>query len=295
MKGRVFDINRFAIHDGPGIRTTVFLKGCPLGCVWCQNPEGIDPDKGLWILTDQCIHCRACVTNCHSKAISGTQINRGACDFCGVCTKNCPSRAIRRIDSEFSPEGLVKELLADRLFFNVSGGGVTLSGGEPLAQHEFSLAVLKLLKNEGIHTCMETSLYAPENVILELSQTLDYLICDVKLVDDAAHRKYTGKSNEIILSNFRNCIKYFPQVLVRIPLVHGITATEENLKAAGEFIRSCGHDVTIELLNYNWLCQPKYARLGKAHFNTEARPFSEEEINRFYQWVSPQKEKAICG
>ena len=292
MTGRIFDIKRFAIHDGPGIRTTVFLKGCPLHCLWCQNPEGLDPGMGLWIKGEKCIHCGTCAALCPEKALSMTsqqppKLNRDICRFCWTCVNNCPSRAICRIDTEISEDALVQELLLDKLFFDISGGGVTLSGGEPLAQPDFALAVLELLKKAGVHTCMETTLFAPEPVIRELAGVLDYLICDIKLINDETHRKYTGESNEIILNNFRRYASDFSEILVRVPIVPGVTATEENLKAVGEFVRSCRKDISIELLNYNWLSASKYVCLDKPQFNSEARAFPEEMMSRFYSRVSP--------
>ena len=156
MTGRIFDIKRFAIHDGPGIRTTAFLKGCPLNCLWCQNPEGIDPGAGLWIEQNRCIRCGRCAAHCPIKAISlehdqpqsPPRINRGACQNCWACVNHCPGKALRRIDTEISAQALARELLLDKLFHDVSGGGVTLSGGEPLAQPEFIFELLELLKKE---------------------------------------------------------------------------------------------------------------------------------------------------
>jgi len=182
---------------------------------------------------------------------------------------------------------LVQELLLDKIFFDVSGGGITLSGGEPLAQPDFAFAALELLKEKGVHTCMETSLFVPEPVLRKFIGVLDYVICDIKLINEEAHRKYTGESNKIILDNFRHFVSGFSGVLVRVPLIPGITATEENLKAVGEFVRSYRKDIKIELLNYNWFSTSKYAWLDKPHFNSEARAFPEEEMARFYSWVSP--------
>jgi pyruvate formate lyase activating enzyme len=289
MTGRIFDIKRFAIHDGPGIRTTVFLKGCGLACVWCQNPEGIGFGRDLWVKREKCIRCGACAASCPEKALSlvsgAVRIDRGRCVFCGACTERCPPRAIQRVDREADLESLVQELILDKLFFDVSGGGVTLSGGEPLAQPEFALALLGRLKELGIHTCIETSLSAPAETIRRLPGVLDYLICDLKLMDEEAHRKFTGVSNRIILDNFRRLAGSFDRALVRVPLIPGITATEENLRGVGEFVRSCNPGMGIELLNYNWFSGSKYTLLDKAHFNADARAFSAEEMNRFYAWA----------
>jgi pyruvate formate lyase activating enzyme len=292
MTGRIFDIKRFAVHDGPGIRTTAFLKGCPLRCLWCQNPEGIDGGRDLWVKREKCLRCGACVELCREGALSlgegNIRINRGACTFCGACMGRCPTGAIQRIDREISPEELAEELALDRVFFDVSGGGVTLSGGEPLAQSEFAFALLEKLKVMGIHTCMETSLFAPEAVIRRLPEFLDCLICDIKIFDEEDHRRYVGESNRLILENFRLAAAAFPRVLVRIPLIPDITATEKNLRAVGNFVRSCLPDAGIELLNYNWFSESKYTLLDKPHFNAGARSFQDEDLSRFYSWAAPR-------
>jgi pyruvate formate lyase activating enzyme len=289
MTGCIFDIKRFAVHDGPGIRTTVFLKGCPLNCIWCQNPEGIGPGRDIWVKREKCIGCGACVAVCPQKALSletgRINVNRSLCRFCNACVNSCPARAIQRIDREFSLESLAEELLLDKLFFDISGGGVTLSGGEPLAQPDFVLALLERLKGENVHTCIETSLFASETVIRRLPGVLDYLICDIKFIDEEDHLKYTGTPNDRILENFRYLAGSLKKILVRVPLVPGITAAEKNLRAIGNFVRFCNPDIPIELLNYNWFSGSKYALLDKPHFNNEARAFPEEEISRFYAWT----------
>jgi pyruvate formate lyase activating enzyme len=292
MTGRIFDIKRFAVHDGPGIRTTAFFKGCPLHCLWCQNPEGIDGERDLWVKREKCLRCGACAAACREGALSleegHIRVNRELCTFCGACMDRCPAGAVQRIDREVSPEELAEELALDRVFFDVSGGGVTLSGGEPLAQSEFAFALLEKLKALGIHTCMESSLFAPEAVMRRLPELLDCLICDIKIFDEEDHRHYVGESNRLILENFRRAAAAFPRVLVRIPLIPEITATEKNLRAVGDFVRSCRPDIEIELLNYNWFSESKYTLLDKPHFNAKARPFPEEDISRFYSWAAPR-------
>jgi pyruvate formate lyase activating enzyme len=289
MTGCIFDIKRFAVHDGPGIRTTVFLKGCPLNCIWCQNPEGIGSGRDIWVKQEKCIGCGACVAVCPPKALSletgRISIGRDLCRFCNACVNSCPARAIQRIDREFSPESLADELALDKLFFDISGGGVTLSGGEPLAQPDFTLALLERLRAKNIHTCIETSLFAPETVVRRLPGMLDYLICDIKFIDGKDHLKYTGGPNDTILENFRYLAGSLKKILVRVPLIPGVTAAEKNLRAIGNFVRSCDPDIPVELLNYNWFSGSKYALLDKPHFNNEARAFPEEEISRFYAWA----------
>jgi pyruvate formate lyase activating enzyme len=290
MTGTIFDIQRFAIHDGPGIRTTVFLKGCALGCVWCHNPEGISPGKGLWVKKEKCIKCGSCIAECPEKSLSltgdGILIDRVSCSFCDRCTKVCPAKAISRIDREIRIDDLMEELVADRIFYTLSDGGVTLSGGEPLSQADFAIALFTRLKAAGIHTCIETCMMAQRPVIERLPAVVDHFLVDIKLMDQSLHQKYTGVSNAQILENFRYLAKTVRNLTVRVPLIPGITATEDNLREIGRFVRSCNPDLGIELLNFNWISRAKYNLMNQPHFNDEARAFSTDQMARFTGWVA---------
>jgi len=289
MKGTIFDIKRFAIHDGPGIRTTVFMKGCTLHCVWCQNPEGIPFGKGLWVNKETCIKCTSCIEACGDEALhlaeDGIIIDHEKCTYCNKCVDVCPTNAIRRIDRMVDLEELMEEVMKDELFYQVSGGGVTLSGGEPLAQSEFVIEFLKRIKAKNIHTCIETALKIPKSVVEQLPPLVDHFFTDCKIFDEEQHRRYVGSSNVLILENIRYLATHAKSMTVRIPLIPGLTATEENLKSIARFVRSLDRDIPIELLNYNWLSHAKYEGLGLKHFNDSLRQFSNEDIRRFHRYI----------
>jgi pyruvate formate lyase activating enzyme len=289
MTGTIFDIKRFAIHDGPGIRTTVFMKGCTLNCIWCQNPEGIPFGRDLWVKKEYCIKCSTCVSICGEGALSltdyGIIIDHGRCSYCNRCVEACPTKAIRRIDRNVELEELIQEVMRDELFYQVSGGGVTLSGGEPLAQSDFVIEFLKRLKELNIHTCIETALNVPKKVVEQLPQLVDHFFADCKIFDEMQHRRYIGSSNVQIIENIRYLATHAKSLTIRIPLIPDLTATEDNLKAIARFIRSLGANIPIELLNYNWLSHSKYEELGLKHFNDTLRQFSKEEIRQFYKFI----------
>lgn len=289
MKGRIFDIKRFALHDGPGIRTTVFLKGCPMNCVWCHNPEGIAHGEGIWIKEGRCIRCGCCAKACEEGALCpgpcGMSIDRQRCTLCDKCIDLCPAGAMQRIDRLVEVGELARELMSDKIFAEASGGGVTLSGGEPLAQLEFSMELLRILRDMGADTCMETSMSAPFEAIRHVPELVDHLIVDIKLFDSSAHRRYTDMPNEQILENFRYLVERCKDILVRVPLIPGITATEENLEGITRFIEVSAPGIPVELINYNPLAPDKYRFLGKEYFNRSARAFSEKEIAQFARVV----------
>jgi pyruvate formate lyase activating enzyme len=285
MLGKIFDIKRFAIHDGPGIRTTVFLKGCPLCCIWCHNPEGISPGRDIWVKMERCIGCKTCIAVCKDRAVnsneSGIYIDKSKCSFCDECVRECPAQAIQRIDYTIEDEELVNILLKDKMFYDVSGGGVTLSGGEPLFQPDFTLSVLKKLKKNEVNTCIETSLYTERSVLSGLIPFVDHFLVDIKLYDEKLHKQYTGVSNKLILSNFEYLVRQASSVLVRIPLIPGITANKENISMIARFVKGIDPSIQIELLNYNFFAGSKYKMLGLEYFDENMREFTNEEIEEF--------------
>ena len=289
MKARIIDIKRFAIHDGEGIRATVFFKGCPLSCAWCHNPESIYSGKDIWVMHDSCISCGQCM-ECPQKAIAfdnedRIQIDKTKCAFCGYCTNICPVNAIKRIDREVSVEDIIREVEKDQIFYNASGGGVTLSGGEPLMQGEFAIELLKELKGRGFSTCVETSMHCDLDIIKKALNYIDKLFVDIKLLDDEMHRKHVGISNKKILSNFKYLALYVKELEVRIPLIPEITATEKNIVSIRDFVKNINPDIQIELLNYNNLGYSKYLLLGKEYKCSKAEPYSEEEFICFEELV----------
>ena len=279
----VFDIQRFAIHDGPGIRTLVFLKGCPLRCWWCQNPEGLSTSENLWFFEYKCIQSKSCIPTCPSNALSfnedGLMVNHSACDGCALCVEACPSGALSVAGREINPEELVREIEKDVLLFDNSGGGVTFSGGEPLFQPAFLKELLVLCRSRGIHTALETSGQAPAGIFESLLDYVDFFLFDLKLLDDKDHKKYTGVSNNLIKKNLRTLAERRGRdVILRFPVITGINDTEKNVEEFQSFARSLRGIGEVDLLPYHDVTE-KYRRLGLNYkMNTHAAPSAEKLI-----------------
>lgn len=268
-EGTIFKIKRFSVHDGPGIRTSVFLKGCPLNCIWCHSPEGISQDISIWYDKSLCIACGECVKACPLHALelnSGREsfinIDRNVCNTIGDCVKVCPTGAIQFTGYKTNVSHIIDEIEKDILYYNTSGGGVTLTGGEPLFQPDFSAAILKGCVKRNIHTAIETSLLCDIEIVKQISAYVNLFIIDMKIADPAQHLKYTGKSNEIIKENFRYLANSGKDVIVRIPLIPGITDTEENKNAIMNFVHEIKESIPIEYISYNPLAGNNYKRLG---------------------------------
>ena len=283
-KGIIFDIKRFAIHDGEGIRTTIFIKGCPLRCPWCHNPEGrLKPIELMWFST-LCVRCGRCVKACPNQALLLTSdrilIDKNACDLNAACVDVCPANAIRLNGQEMTAEQIFEEIKKDQVFY-LSKGGVTLSGGEPLSQIDFSMAVLELCKKNGINTTVETCLYANETDVLRAAKLVDHFYVDIKILDDDQHSKAVGVSNEKILSNFKMLCQTGASICVRIPMIPGYTDDDDNIQDIARFVRNTHKGVPIELLNYNPLASNKFDTLNEVYrVQKGAAPFSEQEMTR---------------
>lgn len=251
----VFDIHRFALDDGPGIRTTVFLKGCPLSCCWCHNPEAMSPEREVAVSADRCTGCGACSAACPEAAITNSptlEIDRNRCTSCGKCTDRCPSTAIRLLGIEYQPDELLEILLRDRLFYEVSGGGITFSGGEPTTSMDYLGEALTALKGENIHTAIQTcGMFPYDGFSRHVLPFIDLIMFDLKFIDAARHRRYTGRDNSAILENFRRLTKDAgSKILPRVPLVPGITATPVNLLEIASFLADLECHL-CDLLPYN--------------------------------------------
>jgi pyruvate formate lyase activating enzyme len=263
----VVDIKRGSTEDGPGIRTTVFFKGCPLSCPWCQNPEAMDPRVEIGFYPHHCMGCFDCEEACPEGAIlraKEERIDRLKCTRCGRCADVCPGKGIRRIGTAFEVDELLKRLLRDRVFYQVSGGGVTLSGGEPTLWPEYTGSLLRRLKEEGIHTALQTCGDFEYGAFREeMLPWLDLVMYDLKLMDGEDHFRWTGRDNKRILRNFSRLLNEGVEVVPRIPLIPGFTTSEENLRGLCAFLKDHG-SLKCSLLPYNPLGLSKWDSLGKS-------------------------------
>jgi pyruvate formate lyase activating enzyme len=267
VRGRIFDLRRYSIHDGPGIRTTVFLKGCPLRCDWCQNPESQGRDPEAVLFPSRCIGCDACLPACPHGAISPEtrRPDPRRCACCGTCVETCPAGARQILGRDLPVEELLAELERDRVFYDESGGGVTFSGGEPLAQPGFLRAALDLCRERGIHTALDTCGYAPREQAEDLARRADLLLYDLKAMDPERHRTSTGVPNGLILENLRAICGLGAAVWVRLPLIPGFNDDEGNLRATAEFVRALPGSPPLSLLPYHHSALAKYRRLGRRY------------------------------
>jgi pyruvate formate lyase activating enzyme len=280
--GTIFDIQRFSIHDGPGIRTTVFFKGCPLRCWWCHNPESQASARELMLREERCISCLECLQACENGAISqsdgsvSTALDK--CTSCGNCTQVCPSGAREIIGREVTVPQVIEEVARDIIFYDQSGGGVTFSGGEPLLQPDFLGALLQECREREIHTAVDTSGCASFNVLNRICGDVDLFLYDIKLMDDEKHRRYTGVSNGLILKNLQEISQRGHEIIVRVPVVPDVNDDEENICKLGDFVTSLAHRPQIDLLGYHKLGLEKYRRLRRAWNLPETQPPSAERM-----------------
>jgi pyruvate formate lyase activating enzyme len=272
VTGVVWDLKKYALHDGPGIRTLVFFKGCPLHCPWCCNPESQSFEPRVSWLREACIGCGACLAGCLPGAISvaadgAREIDPARCDVCGLCVKACPGQAMQQVGRRMTVAEVLREVMQDSAFYARSGGGLTLSGGEPTAQPEFAAALLRTYKVEerGASTALETCGYCDW---LQLERILDYtdlVLFDIKLMDSGRHRRLTGVGNEVILQNARRVVFAGKRLVVRVPLIPGFTDSDDNVGRIAEFAADLPNVEELHLLPYHRLGEAKYARLGRRY------------------------------
>jgi len=265
--GIVANVQRCSIHDGPGIRTTLFLKGCPLRCSWCHNPETLKPRFELALAPDRCLGCGECVRACPVQpagASAPTWPPPPECTLCAACADACPSGARTAIGRTFCPEELVALAERDRAFFDTSGGGVTFSGGEPLAQDDFLLECLRLARERGLHTAVDTCGHAHWETVRAVAGLADLVLYDLKLIDPDAHRRHTGVDNRTILANLRALSLEGVEVWVRVPLVPGVNDDRANIEATGAFLASLARAHPVFVLPYHTAAEAKGQRLAGA-------------------------------
>jgi pyruvate formate lyase activating enzyme len=282
LRGIVFDIMRFSTHDGPGIRTTVFLKGCPLSCAWCHNPESQCARPEVLLRPNLCIACLECVEACPHGAIRAEEgaplTDRTRCTVCGACVETCPTDARAVAGREMAVNEVLGEIVKDEAFFEESGGGVTFSGGDPLAQSGFLRTLLEGCRRREIHTAVETAGYAPWAAFERILPYVDFFLFDLKLAVPGLHRKYTGVDNAPILANLRRLAAEASQIVVRIPLIPGINDSAAELAAMGEIVTGLPGAVRVHLLPYHRAGAEKYRRLGREYTLNGLEAPSEAQI-----------------
>ncbi len=283
QKGRIFNIQKCSIHDGPGLRTLVFLKGCPLKCLWCANPESQRYDRELSDSPSKCIACGACLEKCPNRCLSlhtgGHDVDFALCNHCGDCTEVCYAKSLQMVGEDKTADELLDVILRDKRYYARSGGGVTFSGGEPLTQPEFLLEIGEKCRRAGIHVTIETCGCGSYAEFAPALEYVDLVFFDLKAADPERHRELTGASNAGLLKNLEAMDKLGKEIIIRIPLIPGCTDDEDNLIALAEIIKPLASVKQVELMPYHALGESKYAMLGRTYELKGVRPHPDQVID----------------
>lgn len=297
MKASIFNIQKFSIHDGPGIRTTVFFKGCPLQCIWCHNPESQNLGKEILYDENKCTLCGSCIKICQNNAIelkdNDLEINMDKCTFCGDCTVCCINSAKQIAGKEYTVDEVMKEVLKDRVFYKNSKGGVTLSGGEPLIYAAFVEELLMELKKENIHTAVDTCGAVDFKVLERISKYTDLFLYDIKSMDEEKHILYTGVSNKNIINNLINLSKIHNNINLRLPIIEGINADENHIFEILKLIKNTNIK-KINLLPYHDIAMHKYEKLGRKYYEYMKRP-ADEKLKRYIDIIEKEGYRVKIG
>ena len=299
MKGTIFNIQKYSIQDGPGIRTIVFLKGCPLHCEWCSNPESQNPSVQMAFQRKLCIDCGACVRLCPENAISqdekyGKYVDENLCRHCGICESNCPAGSWKQIGYEMTVDEVISEIEKDRIFYRKSNGGVTLSGGEPFAQPAFAAELLKKMKEIRLHTAVETAGYVPFSVYEKCLGDIDLFLYDIKHIDSRIHREHTKATNERILNNLQRLDDYGKKIWIRIPLIPGVNDSCENIQKTFALAEKLKTVERVELLPYHDYGVGKYEQLGMEYKLKDMITPSEKKLDELIHFVQNEFPKVKC-
>lgn len=296
-RGLVFNIQKFSLHDGPGIRTTVFVKGCSLACKWCSNPESINRYQEIMIYDVRCIGCKKCVAACPTGAIvlteRGREIVWDKCNNCLECAKVCPSKAIECTGQYMTVDEVVKKIEDDRTFYKNSNGGMTVSGGEAMVQAKFVGELFKKCRGKGIHTTLDTTANAPWEELENILEYVDHVLVDIKHMDPKMHKKGTGVGNEVIIKNAER-IAARVRTWIRIPLIPGYNDSESNIKKVAEFAAAIGAE-KISVLPYHELGSAKYPKLGRIYKMKKIKLPAEEDVARVGKIIESYGMKVEIG